>query len=639
MNRLPQELVAEIVKWLKRRDLFVLVRVSRQTSFHAAEALWTRPQLVSRAQLACFLRAASGVRVGVGAVEGIIDGVGEREVGVQPEPADSALARRSANTPNEPTRVLTFAYAKMIRKMSLQDYNKRQPLLDSEFTALLRCAPENVEKLSLGSCAALTSSSLQLIHVHCPRIQSLDLSNLLNALDSAALATISEFLGPTLTSLNLSHNPNLTTQDVEVLAFNCRNSMLKRLWIDGCFQIHDPAIEAIVKHCSHLTELYMSGLRSLTSKAIASILGVAGFQATTNNHSPYFSDYTAPESRHLRHLKDLNLSSCLNISAGVVVNLANTNTKIDSFRSITLSQIPQLDSLTVHRLVSTSPFLKNLTLTHCPSLTDMAMEAVSTLGKTLQFLHLGNCMSLTDTGIILIAKTCVKLKFLDLANLSITDASTDHISKHLTRLRRLSVVKCRNLTPLTLYHFHRIAPSLQRLHLSYCFQFTLPPLIGLMERAVDLAYLTLTGCTAILSSCESLVSTWSKAAPDAFTEAQRAVFCVLSGSGLLEFRRFVWALRQYDGATAAGGGGSGGGGVGRDEGAVFCGVTGDEVIGGGGFKEVWGAIGDSQPSALVMEDLERCWRVTQEIPLAAESNHSPFRSTSSGASSTGTTSS
>ncbi|KAJ3553643.1 hypothetical protein NPX13_g10840 [Xylaria arbuscula] len=86
------------------------------------------------------------------------------------------------------------------------------------------------------------------------------------------------------------------------------------------------------------------------------------------------------------------------------------------------------------------------------------------------------------------------------------------------------------------------APSLERVHLSYCTNLTLPSIIKLLNCCPKLTHLSLTGVPAFLRDD---LDRFCREAPSDFTEHQRAVFCVFSGTGVIGLRQHLNTREEF----------------------------------------------------------------------------------------------
>lgn len=132
-------------------------------------------------------------------------------------------------------------------------------------------------------------------------------------------------------------------------------------------------------------------------------------------------------------------------------------------------------------------------LAKCRNITDVAVTAISKLGKNLHYVHLGHCGQITDEGVKRLVHNCNRIRYIDLGCCTnLTDESVKRLAL-LPKLKRIGLVKCASITDesvLTLAdaaYRPRVrrdangvlvggeyyAPSLERVHLSYCVNLTL----------------------------------------------------------------------------------------------------------------------------------------------------------------------
>lgn len=78
--------------------------------------------------------------------------------------------------------------------------------------------------------------------------------------------------------------------------------------------------------------------------------------------------------------------------------------------------------------------------------------------------------------------------------------------------------------------------TLERIHLSYCEQITVPAVHFLLQKLTKLTHLSLTGIPAFR---HTELQEYCRAPPREFNSTQRAAFCVYSGSGVRDLRRYL----------------------------------------------------------------------------------------------------
>jgi F-box and leucine-rich repeat protein GRR1 len=110
------------------------------------------------------------------------------------------------------------------------------------------------------------------------------------------------------------------------------------------------------------------------------------------------------------------------------------------------------------------------------------VQAICKLGKNLHYVHLGHCSNITDPAVIQLVKSCNRIRYIDLACCNrLTDNSVQQLAT-LPKLRRIGLVKCQLITDQSILALARpkVSPdplgtsSLERVHLSYCVNLTMP---------------------------------------------------------------------------------------------------------------------------------------------------------------------
>jgi F-box and leucine-rich repeat protein GRR1 len=183
----------------------------------------------------------------------------------------------------------------------------------------------------------------------------------------------------------------------------------------------------------------------------------------------------------LRNLRELRLAHCVEISDTAFLNLPES-LSFDSLRILDLTACENVRDDAVERIVSAAPRLRNLVLAKCRFITDRAVQAICKLGKNLHYVHLGHCSNITDPAVIQLVKSCNRIRYIDLACCNrLTDNSVQQLAT-LPKLRRIGLVKCQLITDQSILALARpkVSPdplgtsSLERVHLSYCVNLTMP---------------------------------------------------------------------------------------------------------------------------------------------------------------------
>lgn len=166
----------------------------------------------------------------------------------------------------------------------------------------------------------------------------------------------------------------------------------------------------------------------------------------------------------------------------------------EHLRILDLTSCARLTDRAVERIIDAAPRLRNLVLAKCGNITDAAVYAISKLSKNLHYVHLGHCRNITDEGVKRLVASCNRIRYIDLGCCThLTDDSVTRLAT-LPKLKRIGLVKCTNITDNSMYalaranhrsrqrrdHHGNFVPneyhvsSLERVHLSYCVNLTLP---------------------------------------------------------------------------------------------------------------------------------------------------------------------
>lgn len=151
--------------------------------------------------------------------------------------------------------------------------------------------------------------------------------------------------------------------------------------------------------------------------------------------------------------------------------------KYQNLRVLDVAGCARITDETVYHIVTAAPKLRSLILAKCPNITDRGAVQIARLGKHIHFLHLGHCSNLTDRTLQFLVKYCSRLRYIDLACcVQLTDHAVLELST-LPRLKRIGLVKCSAITAEAIFALVSrglVPQTLERIHLSYCIDLTLP---------------------------------------------------------------------------------------------------------------------------------------------------------------------
>ncbi|EJU06618.1 RNI-like protein, partial [Dacryopinax primogenitus] len=491
-NDLPHELIIHILKFLpSHTDLHAALLVSRSWCQCSVELLWHRPALTKVSSLFKLITVLSATRPG-----------------------------------SPPQRPLTFPYHTFLRRINFALLGP--DCTDTIFSRLSRCT--RLERLTLANCTSLTATVLGLVISQLRNLIALDLTNVSN-IDDAAI----EAIAPACTKvqgLNLSGCTKLT--DDAILAIAAHMHSLRRVKLGGLIEVQDRAFAALVAASPLLIEFDLNGC--------------VGVQDAT------------PRALFLHsvQLRELRLGGCLQISDtgfplpplphpaplafswSQALNAAQyflpQGVAFDHLRTVDLTSCTGITDTALDRLTSNSLRIRSLVLAKCVSLTEDCIQPITRLGKHLHYLHMGHVVHLTDRSIRTLAASCTRLRYIDLACCTqLTDMSVFELAA-LPKLRRVGLVRVTNLTDNALFALSDRHHTLERIHLSYCESISVQAVHYLLQRLHHLTHLSLTGVPAFR---RPELQQFCRSPPREFSDVQQRTFCVYSGKGVTELRRYL----------------------------------------------------------------------------------------------------
>ncbi|KAI1080739.1 RNI-like protein [Whalleya microplaca] len=425
-----------------------------------------------------------------------------------------------------------FNYTEFIKRLNLaalaDDVN------DGSVIPLSVCT--RVERLTLTNCKGLTDLGLIPLVSSNRHLLALDISGDNNITEGSVFAIAENC--HRLQGLNVSNCKNISNESMVKLAENCR--YIKRLKLNDCEQLNDSAVVAFANNCPNILEIDLHQCNFIGNEPVTALL--AKGQA----------------------LRELRLANCDLIDDGAFLSLP-TGKVYEHLRILDLTSCARLTDRAVEKIIDVAPRLRNLVLAKCNNITDAAVYAIARLGKNLHYVHLGHCRHITDEAVKRLVQCCNRIRYIDLGCCThLTDESVTRLAQ-LPKLKRIGLVKCSNITDESMYALARAnnghrsrsrrdaagnvvqtfeyhQSSLERVHLSYCTNLTLPSIIKLLNCCPKLTHLSLTGVPAFLRDD---LESFCREAPSDFTEHQRAVFCVFSGNGVINLRKHLNTQEEF----------------------------------------------------------------------------------------------
>ncbi|UZJ51656.1 hypothetical protein CBS101457_000976 [Exobasidium rhododendri] len=487
----------------------------------------------------------------------------------------------------------TFPYATFIRRLNLSMLSS--DLEDSLFGRLAVCT--RLERLTLTGCTMISDETITDVLSQIKHLVAVDFSDVSQLTDKSIL-TIAHNC-PRLQGINITGCKRITSNSVATLAQNCK--LLRRVKLCGCELVGDSALTSLAQHCPvllevdlincpmitdasvremwrhsfHMRELRLAQCGKLTDLAFpapnssisgvsaSNIVGVGGglssIEASAQQYSNFYGgSESAPASRGASPLgiaPDQTTSSIMTSQNNYLTSNdafprtlsipsqtpmyghLRTIRMFDHLRILDLTNCNTISDAAIDGIVSNVPRIRNLILAKCTRLTNESAYSIARLGKNLHYLHLGHVSNLTDRGICHLAQSCTRLRYIDLACCpQLTDLSVLELASNLPKLRRIGLVRVTNLTDNAIYGLVGRYTSLERIHLSYCEHVSVPAVFWLLERLSRLTHLSLTGVPAFR---KPELQAMCREPPREFNAHQRTAFCVYSGKGVNELRKFL----------------------------------------------------------------------------------------------------
>ncbi|KAI0145103.1 RNI-like protein [Xylariaceae sp. FL1272] len=420
-----------------------------------------------------------------------------------------------------------FTYADFVKRLNLASLAAEV----NDGSVIPLSVLTRVERLTLTNCADMTDLGLQPLVQNSPHLLALDISGDRN-ITEVSINTIADHCRK-LQGLNVSGCKQISNDSLVRLGENCR--YIKRLKLNECTDLNDAAVLSFANNCPNILEIDLHQCINVGGEPVTALLSKQ------------------------QSLRELRLAGCDRIDDGAFLSLPPART-YDNLRILDLTSCTQLTDRAVEKIIDAAPRLRNLVLAKCSAITDAAVHSIARLGKNLHYVHLGHCRNITDDAVKHLVRACNRIRYIDLGCCThLTDESVTLLAA-LPKLKRIGLVKCNNITDESMFALakandHRAQyrsanhmghdvrlPSLERVHLSYCTNLTLPSIIKLLNCCPKLTHLSLTGVPAFLRDD---LDNFCREAPKDFTEHQRAVFCVFSGNGVTGLREYLNTREEF----------------------------------------------------------------------------------------------
>ncbi|GJN87790.1 hypothetical protein Rhopal_000745-T1 [Rhodotorula paludigena] len=466
----------------------------------------------------------------------------------------------------------TFPYPHFVRRINFLPL--AHETTDRVLEKLEPCT--RIERLTLTSCKKVTSAPLARLLAANPRLIALDLSDVDSVTDDVLIALAQNC--SKIQGLNLSGCSRITDRGLEAVARGC--PMLRRIKLRKCDRLTDVPVILLARLCPLLLEVDLALCPSISSLATQQLLRTChslrelslpgcvaladdGFPDADhlqlvpsasssssappfreNGHSPSDNDTAAGEGDD----NALVTSTGSPLARPLPLRSPPALRAYDHLRYLDVTSCVSLTDRAIAGIVRYCPRLRNLMLGKCVRLTDDALYEVCKIGKHLHYLHLGHVNNITDAAVTAVARACTRLRYIDLANCSnLTDLSVFELAANLPRLKRIGLVRVTNITDDAIASL-RTRTSLERIHLSYCDNLSVAAIHDLLSSLPRVTHLSLTGVTSFRKRA---LQQFCRQPPSNYNDHQRRSFCVFSGRGVHDLRRFFRALAPEELAALA----------------------------------------------------------------------------------------
>lgn len=273
------------------------------------------------------------------------------------------------------------------------DLSDLRYLSDLTFNRLTSCTP-GLRRLSLAGChIAFEFDPYQ----GCP-VGIVDSSALLSLRNLRKLLTEQK---STLMALDLSRT-SITPESLRTIA-QVSGLVLEELCLQGCKELTDYSVEALVKHQPELQFVDISGCTELTSRSVQAIAhGLKSLSHLSLSRDWRVTEKGLANLLSVPSLRSLDLSECLNISGLETVNgLTRCTTHRAELETLNLRSCTYMRDLAVFSFTQLfGETLRELDLTSCVNVTDLSVRAITTYSQGLVVLRLGWCKEVTDWGLL-----------------------------------------------------------------------------------------------------------------------------------------------------------------------------------------------------------------------------------------------
>jgi Leucine Rich repeat len=237
-------------------------------------------------------------------------------------------------------------------------------------------AMKHLSYLKLRGVSGLTDARFAAIAAGCPNLTHLHLANAPELTDAIARAIADGPAGPSLTSITLTNNPNISDQFLVSLAQKCY--ALEEIHLSTCSRITDRCSSPL-RRMPNLRSIALVNTRRVTSRVLEGIYRARDLETLTLEFcSNLTSEHLVPISR-LPRLAEIRMGHCQTLGLGVARVLA----ACPALRVLDLSKTAIDDEafdLLISGAAASTGVLRHLNVRHCPNVSlSVVQEAAQRL--------------------------------------------------------------------------------------------------------------------------------------------------------------------------------------------------------------------------------------------------------------------
>ncbi|CAO3633729.1 unnamed protein product [Cunninghamella blakesleeana] len=599
-QNIPSEIIQYILRFITQPiNLLQCALACKSWSFHAMELLWFKPQFNQLAQWKAFCEILS--KEPSSSSSSTSSSLSSTKTApILTFPYASFIRRVNLSSLSTQVTNSQLAAIKACHRLERITLIGCSSITDEGLLELLSLkVGKHIMSIDLSDVTKISDKAIIAIANHCPRLQGLNLSmckddhEKCSGVTDAGITTLAKKCRQ-LRRIKLNNCDKLTESSALALARYC-----PRLLEIDC-PVTDDALIEIFTRLKELREFRLQQCEFISDVAFEPLSGIFDEQlllplVNSNDDDTRFlansyedqhgnstkttttttiveedeNDYTlisttksniatsnnTNNSNNNEINNNNNNNNNTNDNNNVINNNPTINTKLisrssfqrtlnnagyyEQLRVLDLTNANYITDEAIRCIVHAAPKIRNLLLNKCKEITDRGVSYICQLERYLHYLHLGHCEKLTDVAIKKLSEKCQRIRYLDLGQCTLlTDESVKNLAT-LPRLKRIGLVKCFNITDEAIDYLTnqaKIANSLERVHLSYCIKLTVKSIQKLLNFCQRLNHLSLTSVPDFL---RPEIQRYRRAPPKSFTPSQQNVFCVFSGNGVNDLRRYL----------------------------------------------------------------------------------------------------